>query len=305
MDRLAKMFGAVETDTFLGLPAASVDAIGARCAIIGADRATPYSTAGAYCAGGPAAIRRGSLASSGIAGHMNFDLGRAGVPDVVDCGDVATVGDPEADRGAIRTAVRAIRAQGASVVLLGGDDSVQIPMLEALEGPIHIVQIDAHIDWRDEVFGERLGLSSTQRRASEMEQVTGITLVGQRGIGSARASDLRDAREWGATLVSAREVARNGVARAVEAVPAGASVALCLDLDGLDPAVVPSVIAPTPGGLSYWNVIELIEGIADRAQIVALGMVEMMPEADVGGVGAVNAAHLLTTLLGVMAPARG
>ena len=305
MDRLAKMFGAVETGTFLGLPAAPVDAVGAGCAIIGADRATPYETAGAYCAGGPAAIRRGSLASSGIAGHMNFDLGRAALPDAVDCGDVATVGDPVADRGAIRGAVRAIRAQGASVVLLGGDDSVQIPMIEALEGPLHIVQIDAHIDWRDEVSGERLGLSSTQRRASEMEQVTGITLVGQRGIGSARASDVRDAQEWGATLVSAREVARDGVARAVASVPGDMPVAVCLDLDGLDPAVVPSVIAPTPGGLSYWDVVELIEGIAGRAEIVALGMVEFMPDADVGGVGAVNAAHLLTTLLGVMAPGKG
>jgi arginase family enzyme len=85
---------------------------------------------------------------------------------------------------------RQVLDRGAVPFLLGGDDSLPIPMLEAFGAHrgkrLTILQIDAHIDWRDEVGGERLGLSSTMRRASEMGHVERIIQVGQRGIGSAR-----------------------------------------------------------------------------------------------------------------------
>ena len=102
---------------------------------------------------------------------------------------------------------------GAVPILLGGDDSLPIPMLEAYagRGRFTILQIDAHIDWRDEVQGERLGLSSGMRRASEMAHIERIIQVGQRGIGSARPSDLADARDWGVTFFPARGVAQAGI----------------------------------------------------------------------------------------------
>ena len=69
--------------------------------------------------------------------------------------------------------------------MIGGDDLVPIPLFEAFagRGSYTVLQIDAHIDWRDDVNGERLGLSSTMRRASEMGQIGRIIQVGQRGIG--------------------------------------------------------------------------------------------------------------------------
>ena len=287
---------------FLGLPRAAPGEVRARAAILGADAATPYASVGAYCAGGPAAIRAASLSWGGVSGHVNFDLGRPAPPDAVDCGDVPVdPASPEANRAAIREAVATVAAR-AVPVLLGGDDSVQIPMLEALPGPIHVLQIDAHIDWRDEVEGERRGLSSVMRRASEMAHVEGIVQVGQRGLGSARAAELRRALDWGAVMVPGREVRREGVGRAVAAIPQGARVALCLDLDGMDPSVVPSVIARTPGGLSHWDVLDLVEGVAGRAEVVATGMVEMMPSRDVDGLGAEAAAALLASILGIVAP---
>ena len=314
MGRLATMYGAGSgRATFLGLPAAGPD--GARATILGADTATPYPSVGPYCAGGPAAIRAASQDWAGTAGHVNFDLhraeapdmpARACAPDVADGGDLAVgTGDAAADRAAIREAVGAV-ARGGVPVLLGGDDSVQIPMLEAMSeaagGPLHVLQIDAHIDWRDEVEGERWGLSSVMRRASEMAGVAGMLQVGQRGLGSARGADLADALGWGAVMVPAREVRREGVARAVAAIPQGARVAVCLDLDALDPAVMPCVIARTPGGLSHWDVVELVEGVAARAEIVSLGVVEMMPTRDVDGQGASAAAMLVASLLGLIAP---
>ena len=306
MTRLGAMYGAggatTRQDTFLGLSTATPGAVRARAAILGADTATPYPSVGAYCAGGPTAIRAGARDWAATAGHVNFDLGRAGAPDAVDCGDLPVdPGDPERSRALIREAVGAVAAR-AVPVLLGGDDSVQIPMLEAVAGPLHILQIDAHIDWRDAVEGERMGLSSTMRRASEMAHVRGMVQVGQRGLGSARRADLSDALGWGAVMVPAREVRREGVARAVAAIPEDARVAVCLDLDALDPSVMPCVIARTPGGLSHWDVLGLVEEVAARAEIAAIGVVEMMPARDVDGLGASAAAMLVTSLLGIVAP---
>ena len=299
---LSDMFGE-GAGGLLGLPEASLAEAGGRLAVIGADCATPYSAVGPYCAGAPAALRAAARRNAHSFDRVSFDLGRAGMPAAVDCGNLALdPGDPAGNRLAIEAAVRELAAAGSTVVLLGGDDSVQIPMLAALDaGPLHIVQIDAHIDWRDEVEGERWGLSSTQRRASEMAHVAGQVLVGQRGFGSAGPEDLAAAEAAGAVLVPAREVARRGVGRAVDAVPDGARVAVCLDLDGLDPSVIPSVIAPTPGGLSHWDVLELVEGVAAKADVVALGFVELAPGNDGDGRGADQAVQLLASLIGTIA----
>ena len=299
---LERLHGAGPGDRFLGLPLVAPEAVAGGAAILGAGTATPYDGAGPYCMDGPAAIRAASRGWAGTAGHVNFDLGTVAAPRAVDCGDVAVdPADPGGNRRAIRAAVAEVARRGVPV-LLGGDDSVQIPMLEALPGPLHVLQIDAHIDWRDEVGGERWGLSSVMRRASEMEHVAGMVQVGQRGLGSARSADLDAALGWGAVMVPAREVAREGVGRAVEALPEGARVALCLDLDGLGPSAVPSVIARTPGGLGHWDVLDLVQGVAGRAEIVAVGMVEMMPSRDVEGLGADAAAMLLASILQVVAP---
>ena len=104
------------------------------------------------------------------------------------------------NRRLIEDATRAIAAAGAVPLLVGGDDSVPIPFLAGLDagGPLTVLQVDAHIDWRDERRGERLGFSSTMRRASEMAHVERIVQVGMRNYGTARAEEVRVAADWGA-----------------------------------------------------------------------------------------------------------
>jgi agmatinase len=305
MATLAEMFGAGRVETFLGLARWEGQAV--RAVVLGADCATPYRTAGAYCAGGPAAIRAASGDYAANVGHVNFDLGRLGFdPGVVaDGGDVPT--DPEdaaGNRARIGEAVGRVLDAGAVPVLLGGDDSLPTPMLGAFAGrggPVTILQIDAHIDWRDEVQGERWGLSSTIRRASEMGHVARIVQVGQRGIGSARPGDLADARAWGVEFVSGAEVAREGIGRAVGLIPEGAEVVVVLDCDALDPSVMPSVIARVPGGLGYWDVLGLLEGVAAKARIAGFAVTEFMPARDIDGQGAAVAAAIVTSALGLIA----
>lgn len=305
---LGAMFGAGEVAGFMGLPQTGLDSLGgARVVVLGAPGCTPYPSVGHYCAGGPAAIRAGGQAYAANLAHMNFDLGGPVLPDgarAVDAGDLAMDSvDGAANRDQLRAAVTQILAAGAVPVLIGGDDSLPIPMLQALEGqgPLTILQIDAHIDWRDDVGGERWGLSSTMRRASEMGHVEKIIQVGQRGIGSARPADYQAALDWGVSFVSAREVAQAGIQRALSLIPDGARVVICLDVDALDPAIMPAVIGRTAGGLSYWQVFELIAGVAAKARIVAFDMVEFMSERDIDGQGALVAAQLLAGTIGILA----
>lgn len=308
MASLGEMFGAGQPETFMGVPGgADLRQVEADVVVIGADGCTPYGTVGHYCAGGPAAIRAGAAAYAANLAHMNFDLGgptTAGAR-VVDAGDLAiSATDAAANRAVIAAAVGTILNKGAVPVLIGGDDSLPIPMLQAFAGrgrEIVILQIDAHIDWRDEVQGERWGLSSTMRRASEMAHVTRIVQVGQRGIGSARMSDVAEARDWGVQFVSGREVHQAGIGRALALIPEGADVVICFDCDALDPAIMPAVIGRTAGGLSYGQAVDLIEGVAAKARIVAFDLVEFMPAQDIGGMGAMTAAQLLAAAVGIIA----
>jgi agmatinase len=305
---LGTLFGAAATDTFLGLPSVGdLEALEAKIAILGVPCATPYRSVGPYCAGAPSAVRAAIASYAANLQHVDFDLGGPIFPEgvtAVDAGDLAyDQADPAANRAAIRQAVATVLARGAVPIVIGGDDSVPIPVIEAFrdKGPLTIVQIDAHIDWREEVAKERFGLSSTMRRASEMGHVERIVQVGQRGLGSARPGDLADAKAWGAIFVPAQAVHEHGIAPALDAVPAGSQVLVTLDCDGLDPTIMPAVIAPAPGGLSYWQAIGILRGIAAKARLAAFDLVELVPERDVAGLGALTAARIIVNVLGLMA----
>jgi agmatinase len=305
---LGTLFGAAATETFLGLPSAdNLEALDAKIAILGVPCATPYPSVGPYCAGAPRAIRAAIASYAANLHHVDFDLGGPIFPDAVtavDAGDLAwSEADPAANRAAIREAVATVLSRGVVPIVIGGDDSVPIPVIEAFrdQGPLTIVQIDAHIDWREEVAGERWGLSSTMRRASEMGHVERIVQVGQRGLGSARPRDLADAKAWGAIFVPAQAVHEHGIVAALDAVPAGSQVLVTLDCDGLDPTIMPAVIAPAPGGLTYWQTIGILRGIAAKARIAGFDLVEFVPERDVAGLGALTAARIIVNVLGLLA----
>jgi agmatinase len=310
MANLGAMFGADGLgDTFMGLPRCrDLSRLDVKMALIGADGCTPYASVGSYCAGGPAAIRAAGAAYAANLTHVNFDLGAPifpGAVSAVDAGDLPQDdADPAGNRARIFGAVSTVLDRGGVPMLIGGDDSLPIPMLEAYAArgrQFTILQIDAHIDWRDEVQGERLGLSSTMRRASEMGHIGAMVQVGCRGIGSARETDLADAMARGVQFVPAGEVARSGVDRAIGLIPEGAEVIICLDLDVLDPAIMPAAIGRTAGGLGYWQVLELIAGVAERARIAGFDMVEFMPDRDIDGIGAMTAAQMLAAVVGIVA----
>lgn len=309
---LGALFGAGETSTFLGLDACDdLAALDAPIAILGVPCATPYRAVGAYCRNAPDALRRATASLTANLERHDFDSGGQVFPErrlrAVDCGDLAfDEADGAANRDAIRGAVRTILERNAVPVLLGGDDSIPIPMLQAIgdtagDRKFTILQIDAHIDWRETHMDERMGLSSTMRRASEMEHIERIVQVGARGIGSAATSDYEDAVTWGVSFVPARELHRAGVQKALELIPEGSDIIVCVDADAIDPSLVPGVIGRSPGGLSYDEITDLIRGAAARGRIAAIDFVEFMPERDVDGIGALTFARVITTALGLIA----
>ena len=296
--------------TFLGLPAASPASLaeaGADVAILGIPFGVPYPTPGltAGCADAPAALRARSRRLANFADHHDFDLEGpmlVGAPSlrVVDAGDVqGTAEDGPGNSARAESAVRLILTAGAVPIVLGGDDSVPIPVLRGYSGGerFRVLQIDAHLDFRDEVGGVRDGYSSPMRRAAEMDHVERIVQVGLRGVGSARSSDVADARAAGNLLVTARELRQQGVAWLLDQLSEGGPVFIALDLDGLDPSVAPAVSGISPGGLSYDAASDLIGGVAARCKVVGAAFTELVPALDVNGVSAMVVVRLVMRLL--------
>lgn len=307
--RIGDLFGGAASGGFFDLPVRVAGDVGAaEIVIMGAATATPYASVGAYCADAPAAIRS-AVGWPGMGEHYDFDLGGTllGAVEGADWGDLPISSDDfEQNRITIRDHVSAVLDHGAVPMLLGGDDSVPIPCLQAFEahGPVTILQLDAHIDWRDEVQGERMGLSSNMRRASEMPWVENIIQVGARGAGSARPTDVADAQAWGVDFFPMRAVRGGGTRPIVDAIAPGAKVYIALDIDALDPSVVPGVIGPAPGGFHYGEVADLFEAVAAKATLVGFNLAEFAPQADIGNRGALVAARLAATVMGLIARQR-
>lgn len=297
-----------ESPTFLGLPDRLAEGRAPRAVIFGAGHGTTYSgqdSSGHTLA--PDAIRVASRDDAGLVEHWDFDLGGplfdGGPICCVDAGNIPTAPhDHAGNRARIEAKTREILALPAVPVLLGGDDSVVIPFLAGFagHGPVWILQIDAHIDWRDEREGERHGYSSPMRRASEMPHVAGMVQVGLRSVGSARLAEIEAARRYGSRFVTAREVHAQGVDAALRHIPDGARVVVTLDCDGLDPGIMPGVAARTPGGLTYTQAIDLIAGIGRRGRIAGFDLVELYPPADIDGLSALTAARLLVNAIGAI-----
>ncbi|RUY16368.1 arginase family protein, partial [Mesorhizobium sp. M7A.F.Ca.CA.004.12.1.1] len=176
---------------FLGFPDRLADGHMPRAVIFGAGHGSTYpgkdSRGHALAAD---AIRVASQDDAAFVEHWDFDLGGPlfdGKPaSCIDAGDIlTTMHDNAGNRVRIEAKTREILALPAVPILIGGDCSMTIPFLAgfAEHGPVWVLQIDAHIDWRDEVYGERHGYSSPMRRASEMPHVAGMVQVGLRSVG--------------------------------------------------------------------------------------------------------------------------
>ena len=289
-------------------PVTTLDGLAADIAFLG----VPYGQAYSYeditndQSNAPTAMREASLRIVRSIERYDFDLGGplyAGKSiRTVDCGDVRTeLGDPTAHSRNTEAAVRAILKAGAMPIVLGGDHGVPIPVLRAFDGdgPITLIQIDQHIDWRDEVNGVREGLSSPIRRASEMANVGEIFQIGLRATGSARTEEVEAANAYGAHLITAWELHEVGMDSVLERIPDGGRYYITVDLDGMDPAIAPAVAAPCPGGVTFDQARRLIHGLVRKGRVVGMDVVEITPRHDVNQITCITAGRLIVNLIGM------
>ena len=283
------------------------DAIDADVAVLGApfDFGTQYRPGARF---GPRAIREAStLFSFGHAGAYDHEDDitylEAEKTRIVDIGDADIIHtNTEQSHANIEAGVRAILRAGAIPVVLGGDHSVNIPAINAFsdEEPFHLVQVDAHLDFVDERHGVTAGHGNSMRRAAEKPYVTGLSQIGIRNVSSTARDGYEDARRFGSDIMSVRQFRTLGVEAVLDRIPAGKRYYVTIDIDGFDPSIAPGTGTPSHGGFLYYEILELMDGLARRGDIIGLDLVEVAPDYDPTGSTSTLAAQLLLNIIGRM-----
>lgn len=264
---------------------------------------------------GPRGVREAStLFAFGHAGAYDHEddavyLG----PEVViaDMGDADIIHtDTEQSHANIEYGVRQALAAAALPVVIGGDHSINIPCIRAFDehcagqGPIHILHIDAHLDFVDERHGVRHGHGNPMRRAIEHDYVSGITSVGIRNVSSTSRDGYEDAREMGVDILSVRQARKLGPAGVLDLIPDDARLYVTIDIDAFCPSIAPGTGTPSHGGFLYYEVLEILQSAAEAHDIVGIDLVEVAPDYDRTGSTAILAAQLLLNFLGFIFHAR-
>jgi len=281
------------------------DTINADFAVMGA----PFDFGSQFRTGsrmGPRAIREAStLFSFGHAGAYDFEDDITYLPSdstrIVDIGDADIIHtDTIKSHANIKFGVKKILAAKAIPVVMGGDHSINIPCIDAFENedPIHLIQIDAHLDFVDERHGVRYGHGNPMRRASEKEYVSGLTQIGIRNVSSTAKDGYIDAREKGSKIFSVRHLRKMGIKKILDEIPKNKRYYITIDIDAFDPSIASGTGTPSHGGFYYYEVLELVDGIIKQGSVVGLDLVEVAPDYDLTNSTSTLAAQILMNTIG-------
>ena len=220
---------------------------------------------------------------------------------IVDIGDADIIHtDTIESHKNIEKGVRSILKAGALPVVLGGDHSVNIPCVNAFSdsGPIHILQIDAHLDFVDERHGVKYGHGNPMRRAAEKSYVTGLTQVGIRNVSSTSKEGYEDAKAMNSDILSVRQTRKIGPKNLVGRIPKDSNVYVTIDIDAFCPSIAPGTGTPSQGGFLYYEVLEILQQLSKQNKVVGIDLVEVAPDYDHSGSTTILAAQILLNFLG-------
>lgn len=190
--------------------------------------------------------------------------------DPVNC-----TGSPEEVIKEIESIVAGVIESGKIPVVLGGEHSVSVGAFRALatlNSPVGIVQFDAHADLRDTYEGSSLSHACVMHRAYDMELP--MVQIGVRSLSPYEA----DFRKLNAIPhLDAREIARTGIPDRI--LPDGfpESIYITFDVDGLDPSVIPATGTPEPGGLSWYQAMDILDNVVAGRNVIGFDVVELAP----------------------------
>ena len=220
---------------------------------------------------------------------------------IVDIGDADIIHtDTIKSHKNIEKGVRSILKAGALPVVLGGDHSVNIPCVNAFSnsGPIHILQIDAHLDFVDERHGVKYGHGNPMRRAAEKNYVTGLTQVGIRNVSSTSKEGYEDAKAMNSDILSVRQTRKIGPKNLVGRIPKDSNVYVTIDIDAFCPSIAPGTGTPSHGGFLYYEILEILQHLSKQNKVVGIDLVEVAPDYDQSGSTTILAAQILLNFLG-------
>jgi len=257
---------------FLGLRPPESRLATARVAVIPA----PFDQTTSYLPGtrfGPAAIleasRQVELYDEELDGEP-FRIGIATLEEVeVEPADIA------GSLGRLEAVVASAADRGLVPFTLGGEHSLTLAPVRALSARfpgLNVLQLDAHLDLRAEYQGTPYSHASVMRRVREIGVPT--VAVGIRSVSREEADYVHAER---APVFLGREIRASGLP--VEAILAklGNPVYITVDLDAFDPAYVPAVGTPEPGGLTWEEGLRLLRAVCERRQVVGMDVVELCP----------------------------
>ena len=218
---------------------------------------------------------------------------------LVDCGDQDILYlNVEKTFSAVTDSVGKILSAKAFPVILGGDHSITIPVVQAFRDykPLHIVHLDAHLDYNDSIEGVLLANGSPIRRVSEFDFVGQITQIGMRGI-RAREDAYDDSMSRKNRIITMSDFRRDGVKRVLRQIPRG-SLYVTIDVDVLDPSIAPGTSSPEFDGMTYKEMKNLLKGIVSRGKVVGFDLVEVNPFLDQVGLTQSAAVMIILEFLG-------
>lgn len=263
----------------------------------------------------PQAIR--AMFSAVSTYDFDHDIDLASLLTIRDAGDARVhVTDLARSRTGVRDAVAAVleHSGDAFTIIMGGNHSISAPSVEAfrerVRGPVGLVQLDAHMDLRNlEDGGPSNGTPIRQLLEAGTLEGRNIVQVGLHSFANARA--YRDvAREAGITQMSARDVANTAPADVARHALDVASentnaVYVTLDMDVLDQAFAPGVPALTPGGMTSWQLFDILLALGSHPKVRALDIVEIDPSQDPRRATVRVAVHAMLTFLSGLALRQG
>lgn len=281
-------------------------AVGADAAILG----VPFDSSTSYRSGtrfGPRAIREQSLLLWGYNAAQHVAPFRD--QRVVDLGDVDIVPpDIVATNVRIEQAAAAVLETGARLVTLGGEHSIALPLLRAHArrfGPLAVVHFDAHPDtWDSEYPGQLYSHGTPFKRAIEegLIDTSAYVQVGIRGPVNG-PEDYRDALALGTRMITLDEFRQRtlaDVSSEVRSIVAGRPLYVSLDIDAVDPAFAPGTGTPEVGGLTSYEMLQLVRGLRGL-NAVGFDLVEVSPPYDPTQITAILGANLAFEFLSLLA----
>ncbi|MYG10997.1 MAG: arginase [Rhodobacteraceae bacterium] len=274
-------------------------------AIIGA----PFDMGTQWRAGtrfGPRSVREASTL---------FSFGHAGAYDhedkityldpqkvrIVDLGDADIIHtDTISSHNNIEKIVRYALSRGAIPVTIGGDHSINIPCIRAFsdQAPMHLIQIDAHLDFVDERHGVRYGHGNPMRRAVEHKHITGLTQIGIRNVSSTAREGYEEALQMGSEIISVRQARTMGNDGLLSRIPEDVNYYVTIDIDAFDPSIASGTGTPSHGGFLYYEILEFLDGLTKRGNIRGVDLVEVAPDYDPTGSTGILAAQILMNFIG-------